>query len=183
MSGEKDAIVLDSLEQYIKEGKHSLNVKYVGTKNPLPHSLAVSWNTSLPSCDEECKVDLKTKLAAKSANQGETIRLTATIKNKTSEGLPSPIAIIGIPAGLSLQPWQLKEMQEKKMFDYYEVMGSNLVLYYRGMGPKEEKVINIDLKADIPGEFEAPASSAYLYYTNEYKTWDAGGKVLVKKPV
>jgi len=182
-AGEKDAIVLDSLEQYIKEGKHSLNVKYVGTKNPLPHSLAVSWNTSLPSCDEECKVDLKTKLAAKSANQGETIRLTATIKNKTSEGLPSPIAIIGIPAGLSLQPWQLKEMQEKKMFDYYEVMGSNLVLYYRGMGPKEEKVINIDLKADIPGEFEAPASSAYLYYTNEYKTWDAGGKVLVKKPV
>lgn len=180
-AGEKDAIVLDGLEQYIKEGKHTLKVKYAGTKNPLPHSVAVSWSTSLPSSDEECKVDLKTKLAFRSANQGETIRLTAEIKNKTNEGLPSPIAIIGIPAGLSLQPWQLKEMQEKNMFDYYEVIGSNLVLYYRGMGPKEEKVINLDLKADIPGEYEAPASSAYLYYTNEYKTWDAGGKVVVKK--
>ena len=180
-AGEKDAIVLDGLEQYIKEGKHTLKVKYANAKNPLPHSVAVSWSTSLPNSDEECKVDLNTKLASKSANQGETIRLTATIKNKTNEGLPSPIAIIGIPAGLSLQPWQLKEMQEKNLFDYYEVIGSNLVLYYRGMGPKEEKVINLDLKADIPGEYEAPASSAYLYYTNEYKTWDAGGKVIVKK--
>lgn len=182
-AGEKDAIVLDSLEQFIEEGKHDLKVKYVGTKNPLPHSVAVSWNTSLPASDEECKVGLQTKLAAKSATQGETVRLTATISNKTNEGIPSPIAIIGIPAGLSLQPWQLKEMQEKKMFDFYEVIGSNLVLYYRGMGPKEEKVLNIDLKADIPGEYEAPASSAYLYYTNEYKTWDAGGKVMVKKPI
>lgn len=182
-AGEKDAIVLDGLEQYIKEGKHTLEVKYEGTKNPLPHSVAVSWNTSLPNSDEECKLDLKTKLVNKSANQGETIRLTAEIKNKTNEGLPSPIAIIGIPAGLSLQPWQLKEMQEKNVFDYYEIIGSNLVLYYRGMAPKEEKIINLDLKADIPGEYEAPASSAYLYYTNEYKTWDAGGKVVVKKQI
>ncbi|TAL62483.1 MAG: hypothetical protein EPN85_02635 [Bacteroidetes bacterium] len=180
-AGEKEAIVLDSLEQYIKEGKHKLKVKYIGTKNPLPHAVAVSWNTSLPNSDEECKVDMKTKLASKSANQGETIRLTASIKNKTDEGLPSPISIIGIPAGLSLQPWQLKEMQEKKLFDYYEVIGSNLVLYYRGMGPKEVKTINLDLKADIPGEYEAPASSAYLYYTNEHKAWDAGGTIVVKK--
>lgn len=180
-AGEKDAIVVDGLEQHIKEGKHTLKVKYADSKNPLPHSVAVSWNTSLPESDDECKLKLNTKLASKSANQGETIRLTAEIKNKTSDELPSPIAIIGIPAGLSLQPWQLKEMQEKNMFDYYEVIGSNLVLYYRGMGPKEEKIINLDLKADIPGEYEAPASSAYLYYTNEYKTWDAGGKVIVKK--
>ncbi|MBI4945530.1 MAG: carboxypeptidase-like regulatory domain-containing protein [Bacteroidetes bacterium] len=182
-AGEKDAIVLDNLEQYIKEGKHTLKVKYAETKNPLPHTVSVNWSTSLPNSNKECKVDMQTKLASKSANQGETIRLTATIKNKTEEGLPSPIAIIGIPAGLSLQPWQLKEMQEKNLFDYYEVIGNNLVLYYRGMAPKEEKVINLDLKADIPGEYEAPASSAYLYYTNEYKTWDAGGKVVVKKQV
>lgn len=182
-AGEKGAIVIDSLEQFMKEGKHDLKVKFGGTKNPLPHSVAVSWNTSLPNSDEECKVEMKTKLASKSANQGETVRLTANIKNRTNEGIPSPIAIIGIPAGLSLQPWQLKEMQEKKMFDYYEVIGSNLVLYYRGMDPKEEKMINLDLKADIPGEYEAPASSAYLYYTNEFKTWDAGGKIIVKKPV
>ncbi len=180
-AGEKDAIVLDGLEQYIKEGKHTLKVKYAGTKNPLPHSVAVSWNTSLPNSDAECKIDVNTKLADKNVNQGETVRMGVTLKNKTQDELPSPIAIIGIPAGLSLQPWQLKELQDKKVFDYYEIIGSNLVLYYRGMGPKEERQINLDLKADIPGEYEAPASSAYLYYTNEYKTWDAGGKVVVKK--
>ncbi|HEY4798547.1 MAG TPA: MG2 domain-containing protein, partial [Bacteroidia bacterium] len=111
-AGEKDAIVLDGLEQYIKDGKHTLKVKYSGTKDPLPHSVAVSWNTSLPNSNEECKVDVKTKLSEKNVNQGETVRMGVTITNKTEGGLPSPIAIVGIPAGLSLQPWQLKEMQE-----------------------------------------------------------------------
>jgi len=182
-AGEKEAIVLDSLEQFVKEGKHTLKVKYVGTKNPLPHAVAVSWNTSLPSNEAECQLDLKTRLSNKVIFQGETIRLTAEIKNKSNDGISSPIAIIGIPAGLSLQPWQLKELQEKNMFDFYEVIGSNLVLYYRGMGPNESKIINLDLKADIPGEYESEASSAYLYYTNEFKTWNAGSKISIKKPV
>lgn len=182
-AGEKNAVVLEGLEQYIQEGNSTLKVKFTGTKSPLPYAVAVSWNTSLPASDEACKVDVKTKLAAKTVNQGETVRMSVMVKNKTGDGLPSPIAIIGIPAGLSLQPWQLKELQEKHTFDYYEIIGNNLVLYYRGMAPNDERVINLDLKADIPGEYEAPASCAYLYYTNEYKTWTAGGKIVVKKQI
>lgn len=183
VAGEKEAIVLDGLEQHLKDGKNKLQVRFVNTKNPLPHSVSVTWNTSLPESQSECKLDVRTSYSAKSVMQGETVRLGIELKNKTSEGLPSPIAIIGIPAGLSLQPWQLKELQEKNAFDYYEVIGNNLVLYYRGMAPSEVKQINLDLKADIPGQFEAPASSAYLYYTNEYKSWEAGGKILVKQPI
>ena len=41
------------------------------------------------------------------------------------------------------------------------------------MAPSEIKLINFDLKAEIPGIYEAPASSAYLYYTNEFKSWSA----------
>ena len=91
------------------------------------------------------------------------------------------MAIIGIPAGLSVQPWQLKELHEKKIFDYYEIKGNNIAIYYRGMGPLSEKHIPLDLKAEIPGKYDAPASSAYLYYTNEFKTWNAIGKVTVLK--
>jgi len=112
---------------------------------------------------------------------GETVRLSTTITNKTDKGLPSTIAIIGIPAGLTAQPWQLKELQEKNIVDYYEVIGNNVVVYYRGMAPNEEKEINLDLKADMPGEYDAPASSAYLYYTNEFKSWDAVDRIKIKK--
>ncbi len=48
------------------------------------------------------------------------------------------------------------------------------------MKPEEVRVINLDLKADIPGDYEAPASTAYLYYTNELKSWVGGNKVNIQ---
>ena len=181
-AGDKGAITVDNLEEFIKgEGKHNVKVKYVGVKTPLPYSMSVNWSTSLPNSDKECAIDLKTKMASKTANVGETVRLTATITNKKSEEVPSTMAIIGIPAGFTAQPWQLKELQEKKVFDYYEIKGNNIAIYYRGMAPKAVKEINLDLKAEMPGEYDAPASAAYLYYTNEFKTWSATDKVTIKK--
>ncbi|MBP7810149.1 MAG: hypothetical protein KA163_12705 [Bacteroidia bacterium] len=181
-AGDKGAITAEGLEEFIKgEGKHEVKVKYVGVKTPLPYSMSINWSTSLPNSDKECAIDLKTKMASKTANVGETVRLTATITNKKSEEVPSTMAIIGIPAGFSVQPWQLKELQEKKVFDYYEIKGNNIAVYYRGMGPKAVKEINLDLKAEMPGEYDAPASAAYLYYTNEFKTWSATDKVTISK--
>ncbi|MGZ4038256.1 MAG: hypothetical protein ACXVPQ_10545, partial [Bacteroidia bacterium] len=59
--------------------------------------------------------------------------------------------------------------------------GNNIAVYYRGMAPKAVKEINLDLKAELPGEYDAPASSAYLYYTNEFKTWSATDRITIKK--
>jgi hypothetical protein len=181
-AGEKGAIVIDGMEEFITgEGKHDVKIKYIGVKTPLPYSVSASWNTTLPVSDATCAIDLKTKLATKTASVGETVRMTATITNKKNEEVPSTMAIIGIPAGFTVQPWQLKELQERKVFDYYEIVGNNIAVYYRGMGPKAVKEINLDLKAEMPGEYDAPASSAYLYYTNEFKTWSGMDKVTIKK--
>jgi hypothetical protein len=181
-AGEKEAIVIEGLEAHLTgNGQHSVKVKYVGVKTPLPYAVAVNWSTSLPASSKECVVDLKTKLFSKNAQVGETDRLTATITNLKNEGIPSTMAIIGIPAGFTVQPWQLKELQEKKVFDYYEISGNNIAIYYRCMAPKAVKEINLDLKAEMPGEYDAPASSAYLYYTNEFKSWSGTGKVNIRK--
>jgi alpha-2-macroglobulin-like protein len=146
-------------------------VKYVKCTNALPYSMSIGWSTTLPNSNKECKVGLDVKLSAVSAKTGETVRLSATLKNRTSEGLPMTMAIIGLPAGTTAQPWQLKEMQEKKFVDYYETRGNNVIFYYRQMKPDEVKTINLDLKSEIPGVYSAPASCAYLYYTNEFKDW------------
>ncbi len=184
VAGEKGAIVIDGMEEFVKgEGKHDVKVKYVGVKTPLPYSVSMTWNTTLPVSDIACAIDLKTKMSTKTANVGETVRLTATITNKKNEEVPSTMAIIGIPAGFTVQPWQLKELQEKKVFDYYEIVGNNIAVYYRGMDKKAVKEINLDLKAEMPGVYDAPASSAYLYYTNEFKTWSGVDKVTIKKAV
>ncbi len=181
-AGETKAIEIKGLEEFIKnEGTHTVRVKYVGVKDALPYSLSVNWSTFLPASNENCSVDIKTTLAAKTALVGETIRLSTVLSNKSASDVPSTMAIIGIPAGLSAQPWQLKELQEKQVFDYYEIKGNNIAVYYRGMAPKAVKEINLDLKAEMPGEYDTPASTAYLYYTNEFKTWCAAGKVSIKK--
>ncbi len=181
-AGDKGAIEIAGLENYLTaEGKHDVKIKYVGVKNPLPYSMAVNWNTSLPNSDKDCNIDIKTRLASQSANVGETVRLTATITNKKTTDVPSTMAIIGIPAGFTVQPWQLKELQEKNVFDYYELKGNNIAIYYRGMAASAVKEINLDLKAEMPGVYDAPASSAYLYYNNELKTWAGMEKITVKK--
>ena len=182
-AGEKEAIEINELEKFASAGKHDFKVKYVGVKEPLPYSLSVNWNTYLPKSSEECVVALNTKLAAKSVLVGETVRMTANVKNTKNEGIPSTMVIIGIPAGLTAQPWQLKELQEKKVFDYYEIIGNNIAIYYRCMSPAQEKTINLDLKAEVPGEYDAPASSGYLYYTNEFKSWCGVERITVKKPM
>ncbi len=183
-AGDKGAISVEGLEQFISgDGIHAVKVKYVGVKTPLPYSVAVNWSTTLPVSDKNCAIGLTTVLATKSAFVGETVRLTSTITNRKSEEVPSTMAIIGIPAGFTVQPWQLKELQEKKVIDYYEIMGNNIAVYYRGLAPNAIKTINLDLKAEMPGVYDSPASSAYLYYTNEFKTWSGVDKITIKKPI
>ncbi len=162
------------LKKYLQSGENTITVAFDETDEALPYSAQVEWTSLTPASSEDCRVDLITKLASKRVQVGETVRLTATIKNMHNDALPTPIALIGIPAGLSLQPWQLKELKEKKVFDYYEIQGNYLVAYFTSMDNGENKVIHLDLKADIPGSYKAPASTAYLYYDKQDKDWDAG---------
>ena len=167
------------MEKHIAEGKQKLDVRFKGCKNALPYSINVSYNTVLPQSSKECVLDLSAKLSVSTTKVGETVRLSATLKNKTNSGQPMSIAIIGFPAGLSAQPWQLKEMRDKNVFDFYEVIGNNIVCYYRSLAPNATKEINFDLKAEVSGVYEAPASSAYLYYTNEQKVWKSLERITI----
>lgn len=56
-----------------------------------------------------------------------------------------------------------------------------MILYWRSFGPSAKKDVELDLLAQVPGTHEAPASSAYLYYTAEDKAWAAPVKVTVDR--
>jgi hypothetical protein len=177
--GQRDNLTIDGLDKFVKQGKQKISIRYKGAKNALPYTMNVSYSTTLPQSSKDCVASLETKLNTKQVKVGETVRLTVSLKNKTNTGQPMTMAIIGIPAGLSAQPWQLKEMQDKGVFDFYELIDNNVVCYYRDMAPGESMQINLDLKAEIPGQFDAPASSAYLYYTPEFKTWVSPERIFV----
>ncbi|MDH5379489.1 MAG: TonB-dependent receptor plug domain-containing protein [Cyclobacteriaceae bacterium] len=173
-NGNMERLTMTSFQKDLKTNENSVNIRFLETESPVSNSLNVSYFTKTPPSNTECKVALNLKYSSEQLSVNEFLRLNIQIKNKTNDGLPSTIAEIGIPGGLSLQPWQLKELQEKKVFDYYEILDGKLVIYYREMGPNETKNIQLDLKAEVPGQYTGVSSSTYLYYTNEYKHWVKG---------
>jgi hypothetical protein len=55
-----------------------------------------------------------------------------------------------------------------------------IAFHYRSMEANEMREIHLDLKADIPENFEAPASKAYLYYWNEAVVWNQAQRVRIE---
>ena len=178
-AGEKDNIVFEGLDRWLTDGNHRVEVRYEGTNSPLPFEIEMSYASLKPASSASCALRLETDLSASTVRMGETVRLTSRIENTVSAPVASPLLMVGIPAGLSPQPWQLKELKDKNLIAYYEIFDGYLVFYFNELAANEVKNIHLDLKADIAGTFEAPASKAYLYYTNEWKQWSQPERIKV----
>jgi TonB-dependent SusC/RagA subfamily outer membrane receptor len=176
----RDRIVLQNFSSMLDDGPNRVSVQFTHTTEALPYSVDIGWNTKTPVSNTACKVRLETKLLQKTLKVNETVRLVANVRNVHKEGVPMTVALIGIPAGLSLQPWQLKELQEKGVVDFYEIIGDKLAVYYRELEPLANRTINLDLKAEVGGNYTGTASCAYLYYTDEFKDWVRGNRVQIR---
>ncbi len=168
---QRESIVLPDLAKYFPNGKHQVTLRFADKEATLPYDLSVKYYTSLPRNSVENPLSLKTEFTSTEQEMGTVFRHKATLTNTTNEAVPNTIATIGIPSGLSLQPWQLKELQEKEVCDYIELMGNYIVFHFLALDAGESKTILLDLKADIPGTYEAPASVAYLYYGDDRRFW------------
>jgi alpha-2-macroglobulin-like protein len=181
----KDAsgeIVLKNFHQQLNQnGKNLIRVRFMDTEYPLPYDLNVSWHTKKPASNNQAKLKLEVDLKQEQIKVNETVRMSIVMTNVTKLGLPMCIARIGLPAGLSAQPWQLKELQEQGVFDFYEIFNGDLVIYYTEVGPSKVNSINLDLKAEVPGTYTSRASSAYLYYMDEIKFWAKGVKIEIEE--
>jgi hypothetical protein len=180
-AGHRDPIIVDGIGHHFTAGKNQVELISSG-KDELPYSMALDYRSLKPANHPDVVVDLETKLAATTVQMGENVRLTATIKNKTDAGQPMTLARIGLPGGLTFQNWQLKELREKGEIAFYETRHREVILYFRELKPSETKQIPIDLVATIPGKTTGPASSAYLYYTNDQKVWVDGLAVDIPAP-
>ncbi|WNJ16650.1 MG2 domain-containing protein [Pontibacter sp. G13] len=177
-AGSNEPIVMKGLEEYLQPGSQRMEVVYADG-NPLPYTLSVQYSQPKPVSQSACALDLKTELARSTAKMGETVRLSCSIQNLTDAAVPSPIAIIGIPGGLSAQPWQLKELVKEEQVDFLEVRGHEVILYFRHFMAGESRTIHFDLKAEAPGTYASPASNAYLYYTPEYRSWTRASDIVI----
>jgi hypothetical protein len=164
----------------LKPGKNVVRVEMA--KNSFPHTLTWSYRTLKPANPADCPVHLSTKLDRAQAAEGETVRLTATVENKSGKGQGMAVAIIGLPGGL-IVPEDMKQLKEMAalreegtrpgLISAFEIRGRELVLYWRDLAPDQKITVNLDLICRIPGEYRGPASRSYLYYNADRKFWTA----------
>jgi TonB-dependent SusC/RagA subfamily outer membrane receptor len=165
----------------LKEGKNNISVGYGPSTSAIPYSIEIAYHTLTPPSSDRAELKLSTQLASRQTKVGETVRMDVMVHNERSILQPMAVAKIGIPAGLSVQPWQLKEILEKNEVAYYEIFDNYLVFYWMGFAPSETKTIHLDLKAEIAGTYKAKASNTYLYYTPEFKHWNEGAEVTISE--
>ncbi len=168
--GQRDALVFDDIAAALKPGKNTIEVR-LASKAELPYSIAITYRSKMPASSPETAVAVQTTLTKGTAPMGEGVRMKVEVKNLTDKGQPMTLARIGLPGGLAFQTWQLKELVDKKVIDFYETREREVVLYFRSLPPNARKPVDLDLIARVPGSYVAPASSAYLYYTDEFKHW------------
>jgi uncharacterized protein YfaS (alpha-2-macroglobulin family) len=167
------ALKLPDIASVLDRGEHRIELRMEGGA-PMPYSIAVTYNALTPASAKESKVTLAVALARRELREGEVVEATATVGNRTAQPIPTPVAIVGLPGGLEPRHDQLKELVKKGTVDAYEVRGREVILYWRALRASQTVSVPLSLVAAIPGRYTAPASRAYLYYTDEHKTWVPG---------
>ena len=160
-------------------GKHTIEVAMEGGSQ-MPHSVAARFSRLKPDSAEECKLHLEVTLRDPKMTEGAVTEARVVVVNRTSETVPTPTAIIGLPGGLEVRHDQLKELVKAGTIAAYEVLGREVVLYWRAFQAEARVTLPLSLVAAIPGTYTGPASRAYLYYTHEHKQWVEGLRVEIK---
>ncbi|HEY0189668.1 MAG TPA: hypothetical protein VGC42_01005, partial [Kofleriaceae bacterium] len=177
--GRRDALVWDDLAGKLQPGHNTLELRLDGDAQ-LPYTIAIDYRSAQPQSSRAAKITVATTIDRPVMKLGEAVKLRAHLENATAGGVPMTLARIGIPGGLVAQTWQLKELRDKGLVDFYETRPREVILYWRQFAPSAKKDIALDLLASVPGVYTAPASSAYLYYTAEDKAWAPAVKVTVQ---
>lgn len=173
----KGVISLPDFAVAISSGEHQIELRMLdGSK--MPFSLDITYNTPKPANADNTPITVATRLSHQTITEGEPLELMATI-NVGNSNAPTPIAIIGLPAGLELRHDQLKELVGSGSISAYEIRQSELILYWRALKANEQLNIPVALTAAVPGTYTAPASRIYPYYTDEQKYWQHGESVVV----
>ena len=191
------ALELPDFSAKLTPGEHSLELIMTGGGD-MPFALETGYYSNQPADSPDCPLDLTTSLsttmevtpdkgsAVESASsdnkpagkvkEGEPVDLKVIITVKDKD-VPLPLAVIGLPAGLEPRHERLKEMKAAGDIDSYEVLGRELVLYWRAFKGGEKVELSLPLTAEVPGTFTAPASRVYGYYLDEHKNWAAGESI------
>jgi len=173
VAGQQGAIRLPDLADVLGSGTHELRLEMQGG-GVMPYSMTVGFNALTPASAPAAKIGIEARLAKTEVGEGEPIEVRVDVVNRSDEGQPMAVAIVGLPGGIEARAEQLKELVREGKVDAVETRGREVIFYWRSLAPKARHALTVDCVAAVPGTYEGPASRAYLYYTDEDKVWVDG---------
>ncbi|MDP7742374.1 MAG: alpha-2-macroglobulin family protein, partial [Lentisphaeria bacterium] len=169
-SDTQTTIELTDVGELMSPGKHTIELR-LAAGSSMPCSVAVQMNSTKPDSSKACLLEVSAALNHRKIREGELVNAQVAVRNRSKEAVPNPVAIIGIPGGLEVRHDQLKELVDAERIAAYEVIGRDVVLYWRSLPAQQTVELPLDLVAAVPGRYTGPASRAYLYYGDEHKQW------------
>jgi alpha-2-macroglobulin-like protein len=169
-AGQEETVVLDGLESKFTTGDNRLTVSVTGD-NKMPYVLSIGYHSQKPTDPETPIFRLSTQLDAQRVKLGDKVSLQAELVNAADRAQPMTIAVLGLPAGLTLREGQIEKLRDAGTLDYCEVRGREVICYWRDFAPQKKVTIHLELVAATPGNYVAPPSCAYLSYGEEVKQW------------
>ncbi|MEO6596384.1 MAG: MG2 domain-containing protein, partial [Planctomycetota bacterium] len=154
-ASDTNALSFDLWNQ-LAPGQHTLRLELKGAGSALPYACDVAYHAEQPADDPDTKVEVAATLRKTTVAEGDTVALDIAVTNRTNEGQPMTLAIIGLPAGLELPTRVLEDLQKAKTFAFWELKGRELALYWRDLAPHAKREFTLDLIARIPGQSTGP---------------------------
>ncbi|MEZ4270892.1 MAG: alpha-2-macroglobulin family protein [Myxococcota bacterium] len=167
------ALTLPSFAERLGIGNHRIQLK-MQDGSDMPFTIAVEYHALQPDASEQARLSVQTTLPNRQVAEGDITEVKVVVQNLSQDVLPTPVAIIGIPGGLEVRHDQLKELRKAQQIAAYEVLGREVVLYWRQLAAGQTVRLPLSLVAAIPGSYRGPASRVYEYYTDEFKRWAPG---------
>lgn len=158
---------------FLKKGNNELRVKYP-EENGFPVLFKYQFNNLIPEKNPNPELYFTTTLDKNIAKIGDNVRMSIKIENPTQKNFGMITSKIGIPAGLTMDPKNLKTMMDKKEIAYFEIFDNYLVLYWYNLNAKKNIEVHLDTKAEFAGKYTGKANHAFEYYFQQNFQWTDG---------
>lgn len=173
------ALKLPDIASQLTPGEHTIELA-MADGSSMPFAMNVEFFARKPDSSDAATMALDVKLSETKLTEGGITEALVEVTNTDKEIATNPMAIIGVPGGLEVRHDQLKELVSAGRIATYEVIGRDVILYWREIKAGETIKLPVSLVAAVPGHFTGPASRAYLYYADEDKTWVDGLEVTIE---
>ena len=148
----------------LKYDNNTIEVKTNGTS--VPYNVSLKWVEKRGSIIHP-ELDFSVAYSKDTVQQGAYNLLKIKVQNILSEAKGQTVASINIPETYSISTEELRDLQRQKVVDYYELIGNKLNLYFLELGPKEKKLISLNLKANYAGSYFSASHEVFEYYHSE----------------